>query len=343
MFFSVIVPVYKVENYIKGCIESVISQSFSDFELILVDDGSPDSCPQICDEYAEKDDRIKVLHKENGGLVSARQAGILKARGEYIFNLDGDDFITSDALQTAYDIIASSGADIVFFSYMRRRNGCCDEILSDYAAEGLYGKHDISKKLLPRLPVDKNMKHLLFFLSGKAIRREIAYSAQLGVDTKISLGEDICCLIPCLMKAQKAYMSRKAVYIYNIRNDSLTTDFKAEQISQIADATAFLLTLPCSGAVDLSEGISRYSAYMTLAILAAAAEGKRSGELGRLKKLISDSVLKDENAKAQFDKITLKSAVSIKLIKHNRIKIAFVFLYICKCIKDIFGKRGEAK
>ena len=98
MFFSVIVPVYKVEEYLPACIESVLNQTFTDFELILVDDGSPDTCPQICEEYAKKDKRIKVLHKQNGGLASARRAGIKVATGDYVFNLDSDDLIEEDTL-----------------------------------------------------------------------------------------------------------------------------------------------------------------------------------------------------------------------------------------------------
>ena len=93
MFFSVIVPVYKVEKYLPNAIESVLNQTFSDFELILVDDGSPDRCPEICDNYKEKDSRIKVVHKPNGGLASARRAGIKLAEGDYVLNLDSDDRI----------------------------------------------------------------------------------------------------------------------------------------------------------------------------------------------------------------------------------------------------------
>ena len=113
MLFSVIVPIYNIEKYIRRCIDSVLLQSFADFELILVDDGSPDMCGAICDEYAKKDERIKVIHKENGGLVTARQAGIKVAGGDYIFHLDGDDAILPDALESAYKIICDTGADIV--------------------------------------------------------------------------------------------------------------------------------------------------------------------------------------------------------------------------------------
>ena len=96
--FSVIVPVYKVEEYLRRCVDSILAQTYTDFELLLVDDGSPDACPQICDEYARLDPRVRVIHKPNGGCVSARNAGISAARGEYICYVDGDDRVSSEML-----------------------------------------------------------------------------------------------------------------------------------------------------------------------------------------------------------------------------------------------------
>ena len=90
---SIIVPVYKVETYLHHCVDSILLQTFTDFEVILVDDGSPDNCPAICDEYAMQDERIKVIHKENGGLSSARNAGLGIAQGEYICFIDSDDIL----------------------------------------------------------------------------------------------------------------------------------------------------------------------------------------------------------------------------------------------------------
>lgn len=98
MFFSIIVPVYKVENYLEECVDSILSQSFEDFELILIDDGSPDKCPQICDNYKQRDNRIKVIHKENGGLSSARNAGLDIASGDYIVFVDSDDVVSPNSL-----------------------------------------------------------------------------------------------------------------------------------------------------------------------------------------------------------------------------------------------------
>ena len=91
MLFSVIVPIYRVAEYLQRCLESILAQTYADFELILVDDGSPDRCPEMCDAYAQKDSRVRVIHKQHGGLVSARNVGIMTASGEYIVHVDGDD------------------------------------------------------------------------------------------------------------------------------------------------------------------------------------------------------------------------------------------------------------
>ena len=110
---SILVPIYNVEKYLPRCIESVLSQDFKAYELILVDDGSPDQCPQICDEYAKKDSRIKVVHKRNGGLVSARLAGFMEARGEYVMHVDSDDYLLPSAISTLYNEAKEMGCENV--------------------------------------------------------------------------------------------------------------------------------------------------------------------------------------------------------------------------------------
>lgn len=105
MLFSVVVPVYGIEKFLPQCIESILAQSYSDFELILVDDGSIDSSGDICDIYSSKDRRIKVIHKQNGGLVSARKAGVNEAEGNYIVPVDGDDWVDSKLLERLSHII----------------------------------------------------------------------------------------------------------------------------------------------------------------------------------------------------------------------------------------------
>ena len=109
---SIIVPIYNVEQYISKCIESILAQTYRDFELILVDDGSTDMCGKICDEYAKQDSRVHVIHQENKGVSAARNAGISLAKGEYIMFVDSDDFITENMLEKMHDCIAESGSDI---------------------------------------------------------------------------------------------------------------------------------------------------------------------------------------------------------------------------------------
>lgn len=114
--FSIIVPVYKTEAYLERCISSILQQPFQDYEVILIDDGSPDRCPEICDYYKEIDARVKVIHKQNGGVSSARNAGLAIAEGEFIWFIDSDDYIGADALQRLYEIKKKHRADLYVFS-----------------------------------------------------------------------------------------------------------------------------------------------------------------------------------------------------------------------------------
>ena len=337
MLFSVIVPIYNIEKYVRKCIDSVLAQSFTDYELILVDDGSPDNCPTICDEYAKSNPKITVIHKENGGLVSARQAGIKLAKGDYIFNLDGDDALLPDALESAYAIINKTGADIVSFSYRTCINGEIGDVVEDLAEEGLYNKAEIEKCIYPNLLSNKNMGHLFYFLWGRAIKRELIFNHQLNVNPAISLGEDLSCIVPCFLDANTVYISKKDVYLYTIRNDSISTDFKTIQIKQIEDVILGLRALSAEKPKDFDDQISRYSCYMCFAILAAAAEGNHFKVISKIKELINNSVHKEEIKKAQFECVSAKSKIAIWLMKKQKIKLAFYFLYLCKKIKDIKG------
>lgn len=110
---SIIVPHYKTELYIRKCVDSILSQTLKEFELILVDDGSPDRCGEICDDYSQRDSRVKVIHKENGGYSSAINAGLDIAQGEYIGIVDGDDYIEKDMYETLYDLAKKYEADVV--------------------------------------------------------------------------------------------------------------------------------------------------------------------------------------------------------------------------------------
>lgn len=120
---SVIIPVYKVEKYIHECVDSIINQTFQNLEIILVDDGSPDRCGEICDEYALKDNRVVVIHQKNAGLSAARNAGISQASGKYICFIDSDDYVSSDYCQTLFDLLDGTSFDYSVCSVLRFEDG----------------------------------------------------------------------------------------------------------------------------------------------------------------------------------------------------------------------------
>ena len=123
LLVSVIVPIYKVEKYLDNCVKSILNQTYKKLEIILVDDGSPDSCPELCDKFAEADKRIKVIHKNNGGLSDARNAGIDMATGDYITFVDSDDFLLEDMIETLYCLSEKYKADFV----MCKKMDCGDD------------------------------------------------------------------------------------------------------------------------------------------------------------------------------------------------------------------------
>ena len=227
MLFSIVVPVYKVEKYLKCCVESILTQSFSDFELILVDDGSPDNCPQICDDYAKQDERVKVVHKSNGGLVSARKAGVKVANGEFIVNIDGDDYIKQGYLQEFAKAINQYNADVVCLGYVEDCEGNIKENTDPAEFEGFYDREKLEKEIFPYLLKNKNGKSFPSTICMKAFRKTIFENVQLSVDDSIVMGEDYACVKPCIFLANSIAVVNKCLYGYRFNPKSITKNKKA--------------------------------------------------------------------------------------------------------------------
>ncbi len=223
--FSIIVPIYKIEQYLGQCIDSVLAQTFEDFELILVDDGSPDRCPIICDEYAQKDRRITVIHKANGGLVEARKTGVDAAIGKYIICLDGDDWLEPTYLLDFADIITRFEPDIICCGYYKAYPE--NKIECRLAVEtGAYDKKKIEKDVYPYLIEDARGKYFPPMIWAKAYKREL-YKQQQQVSGFVSVGEDHACTKPCIFHANSMYMLESCLYNYRQNPDSMTKKPKA--------------------------------------------------------------------------------------------------------------------
>ena len=220
---SIIVPIYKVEKYIRQCVDSIINQTYEDIEIILVDDGSPDNCPQICDDYAKTDSRVKVIHKENGGLMSARQAGLKAATGEYIGFVDGDDGIEPDMYEQFAAVIEKYNPDMAlcefYFAYPQK-----DELSSQKLSKAFFLKEDMKRELYPTMLFKD--KFYSFGINpccwSKVFKKEILEHNLNKVTIKIRIGEDAAFVYPCLLEAENVAYVDKFLYHYRINQESMT-------------------------------------------------------------------------------------------------------------------------
>lgn len=219
--FSIVIPIYNVEKYLCQCIESAINQTYRNIEIILVDDGSPDSSPVLCDEYARKEDRIKVIHKKNGGLVSARQAGVSLATGDYIINLDGDDWLALDYCEKMADIVEQYHPDMIMCGYYKAYEDSEVSCPMTYR-DGFYDREKIEKEIFPILIQNKYGYSFNLSLWAKATISSIQRSEQLAVDSRITVGEDSVCTIPCFYRTDSLYILNSCLYYYRQNQASMT-------------------------------------------------------------------------------------------------------------------------
>lgn len=227
--FSVIVPIYNKEKYIKECIDSILNQSFLDYELILVDDGSTDNCPNICDEYANKDPRIKVIHKTNGGLVSARKEGTKLATGDYVVCVDADDYIKKDYLLNISKEINNNHSDIICMGHSELNNKTIKEIDIDYR-KGYYSKDDIINEIYPSLIQRLDTKHFPVNIWSKAYKKDLYKDIQLNVGKDVKIGEDGVVSIPYIYKSNSMSIIKDYSYVYRLNDDSMTSNISVLQV-----------------------------------------------------------------------------------------------------------------
>ena len=224
--FSIIIPIYNVDIYLRDCINSVLNQSYCNFEMILVDDGSTDECPSICDFYEKMDNRVKVIHKMNGGLVSARKAGIEIATGDYAICVDSDDWISDEYLMTVSEIIENNNPDIVCFPYYEV-TGSKIAVKHINRRLGFYSRNQIENELFPSLINSWDGKSFPPSIWSKVYRMSIYREEQLCVDSRIKIGEDHACVYPCICKADSLYITDTPLDYYRRNDISMTKDRKS--------------------------------------------------------------------------------------------------------------------
>lgn len=225
---SVIIPVYNVEKYIKKAIESVINQTYKNLEIILVDDGSTDNSGFICDEYANIDERITVIHKENGGIVSARKIGINLARGDYAVNLDPDDWIEATAYEQVVKIIEEKHPDIVAYGMKKEFNGFIAP-QPIQLVEGQYNKNEFWVAFC-----NKVMEYPFFeqpicmSQCDKVVKTELFKKHQLNCNENLKKNVDDAVIFPMLLDMKSIYIDSRCWYHYCVRKTSILWQTKKD-------------------------------------------------------------------------------------------------------------------
>lgn len=208
---SVIVPVYKAEKYLHKCVDSLLAQTFTDFEVLLVDDGSPDRSGEICDGYAARDSRVRVFHKENGGVSSARQCGIDNARGEYTIHADPDDWVEPNMLEALYSKAREESADIVICDFSK-----------------VYSEKRDYIKVSPPTDKEQCICYILLgrmhaSLCNKLIRLSLYKDNNITFIQGINLMEDLSVLFRLLYFSNKIVYVPQSLYLYNKQNEQSYT------------------------------------------------------------------------------------------------------------------------
>jgi len=219
-FFSIITPVYNCKRYLKRCIESVFAQTYTSWELILIDDGSTDSSGEICDGFCY-DARVKVIHQKNSGAMSSRVNGIMAAGGIYGLGLDADDYLDRGCLETIKQAIDVSGSDLVFFGfrYVGGQKGC---VRCPLSAGREYSRREILGEVIG------GTNHTLF---NKAIRMDKVKQADYsGLDRKLSVNLDYAQIIPILCNIDSGYVVDDILYNYRVYKGSISHSYKVQHI-----------------------------------------------------------------------------------------------------------------
>lgn len=235
---SVVVPIYKTEKYLDRCIESIVDQSYRNLEIILVDDGSPDNCPEMCDAWAAKDSRIKVVHKVNEGLSRARNTGIACATGTYICFFDSDDYVDPDTIKLAHDMAQKSQLDMVIFG-MGIKNSR-EELIGEevpVTPKQIYEGAEVQDVLLPEAlganaAIGKSY-HIMFSACCVLFSFELIRRANWQfVSEKEIMSEDVYSLLTLYQYVQKVGILPERLYYYRENTSSISRSYRPDRFAR---------------------------------------------------------------------------------------------------------------
>lgn len=334
---SVIVPIYNVEQYLDRCIQSLIHQTLKDIEIILVDDGSPDNCPAMCDHYAEQDSRIKVVHKINGGLGFARNSGIDAATGEYIAFVDSDDYIALDFYEKLYNNAKENESDICL--------GAITYIKDDRHYDGrhifagkVFDKTQILCKLLPStLGSDENgMGYSSMSTCIGIFKRSLINDNNIRfVSEREYISEDAIFDIAIYQAAQRVSFIDSGGYYYCYNGASLSQSYKPDRFEQFKKLCQYEMDILKESPVAEICKIRIYSTFLgnlRAMLKQEAVHGVQTKSLkfikNRMKTIVNDSFLQKVLKEYNYSNLPKKQKISCICLKNKWWRLTFVLSYL---------------
>ena len=253
---SVIVPVYNTEKYLRECVDSILAQTFTDFELILVNDGSTDGSGAICDEYASKDNRIQVIHQQNSGATVARRSGVSCANGEYITFVDSDDWLSKEMYAI---MMVQLPADIVICGIKRATNNGTHD-MNCFIEAGSYDEEKLNKSFYPTMLFDYDccQPGIHPSLCNKLIRSEIIRNVINDVDESITYGEDALCSFACMLDAKRISVIGQSLYYYRDNSESVSNVYNKHMLAKMISLGAEFERLFFARNMDLHSQLAGY-------------------------------------------------------------------------------------
>ena len=254
---SIIVPIYNVENYLRQCLDSIVSQTYQNFECLLINDGSPDNSADICREYVEKDSRFKYFEKENGGVSSARNLGIERSGGAYITFIDSDDWVDSDYLEVLYNALIDENADISVSTY--KRFHMADNCWYFHSFQRGYEKRVFTnQELIDEFIALDNFDFSYRYVCGKLVRRYLL--DKIAFNEMTTLGEDMELWLKLYLISNKIVYVNRDSYIYRVDNDN--RHFGLEKIRSDIQQRMNFITFLAARKIDTTKYLSYFILFL---------------------------------------------------------------------------------
>ena len=332
---SVIVPVYKTEKYLERCINSILNQTYKDIELILVDDGSPDKCPAICDTFAQMDERVKVIHKVNGGVSTARNTGLEIATGDYIAFVDSDDYIELDMYEKMLSKVAEYGCDVIMCDCMKDYPDHSIIYTHDIRG-GFYSYEELLTEYYPHLLMMENVEYPATISNVTILWKNTLNTPDMRYEPGIRFSEDLLFGAKLLRNAKSFYyMKGEALYHYIFNERSASHTFVEDKWNDYVRLyNKIKLEFSDNKKFDFKSQIEKVLLFF---IYNAVGDYMRNSTLSiREKKNKIQNILNDKNVKTLFKSLEIKSlqiSTKQKLITYlykNKIAIGLLCMYYSK-------------